>query len=155
MNTLRYSDLSAGKQFFRVLTMILYLGLFISAVTFAKGSTSSGSQMGGRLNRYGYVQVDSLELKEHIATKDFVLVNVHIPYGGEIPGTDANIPYSRIDEITTRFPEKDKTIVLYCRSGSMSSSASKELAALGYTQIIELKGGYNAWGRAGGELIVK
>ncbi len=155
MNTSRHSDLSAGKQFFRVLSMILYFGLFISAVTFAEGSSPSGSQMGGRLNRYGYVQVDALELKEHMTTKDFALVNVHIPYRGEIPGTDANIPYSRIDEITTRFPEKDETIVLYCQSGSMSSSASEELAALGYTQIIELKGGYNAWRRAGGELLVK
>ncbi len=88
-----------------------------------------------------------------MVAKDFSLINVHIPYEGKIQSTDANIPYNRIDEITALYPDKEATLVLYCRSGSMSSSASKELAALGYTQIIDLKGGYNAWERAGGEMI--
>ena len=52
-------------------------------------------------------------------------------------------------------PDKDQAIVLYCRSGSMSSSTGKELADLGYTNIIELKGGYNAWNRAGGDMMMR
>ncbi len=40
-------------------------------------------------------------------------------------------------------------LAVYCRSGSMSAIAVERLLALGYTDIIELDGGTDAWAAAG------
>ena len=41
-------------------------------------------------------------------------------------------------------PEKDDTVLVYCRSGNRSKTASAALAELGYTNIYEF-GGINTW----------
>lgn len=85
--------------------------------------------------------------------KDFTLINVHIPYGGELPKTDLFIPFDQISGQLDRLPDKNAPIVLYCRSGGMSTQAAKELAAAGFTQVYELDDGFNAWKSAGYELL--
>lgn len=40
--------------------------------------------------------------------------------------------------------EKDSTVLVYCRSGNRSKTASSTLAALGYTNIYEF-GDINTW----------
>jgi phage shock protein E len=90
------------------------------------------------------------QLSEMLASEDVYLVNVHVPVEGEIPGTDATIPYteiaSRIGELPASGTPK---LVIYCRSGNMSNMAAQDLVAAGVTGFSELEGGYDAWQAAG------
>ena len=99
-------------------------------------------------NQYRNVSVDTFT--EMIAAKDFVLVNTHIPYEGEIPGTDLLIPFNEVDRYVDRLPaDKTATIVVYCKSGPMGDAAAERLIDLGYTDVIHFKAGMNGWEKAG------
>lgn len=101
-----------------------------------------------------YVDIPADRLAAVLAAKDFVLVNVHVPYEGELAGTDAFIPFDRVAEETAALPaDKDARIVLYCRSGSMSAIAARTLVGLGYTSVYNLDGGLNAWRGRGFEVL--
>jgi rhodanese-related sulfurtransferase len=95
------------------------------------------------------------ELAGVMADKDrtFTVVNVHIPYEGEIEGTDYNVAYNDLDALKTTLPDKDAPIILYCRSGNMSEQAVQDLAELGYTQIYDVPGGMIAWESSGYTLV--
>jgi rhodanese-related sulfurtransferase len=99
-----------------------------------------------------YVNVSSAELNTMLKNKDFIFINVHIPFAGNIADTDLSIPYDQIgaSENIAQLPvDKNAKIVLYCRSGRMSEIAAKELVSLGYTDIWNLDGGMVGWEQAG------
>ncbi len=96
----------------------------------------------------GMISVE--ELKASMENEDIFLVNVHIPFEGNIPGTDLFVPYNEINENISLFPvDKDHKIVVYCKAGSMGKDAAQALIALGYTNVWNLSGGYEAWKEAG------
>jgi rhodanese-related sulfurtransferase len=101
-----------------------------------------------------YVNVTPQELQSMLGSKNFPVVNVHIPYEGEIEGTDLFIPYDRIRERIDELPgARDSKIVLFCRSGGMSAIAAETLVDLGYTNVWNLDGGMIAWEEAGYPLL--
>jgi len=100
-----------------------------------------------------YKSVSPKELNTLLKNKDFVFVNVHIPFAGNIAGTDLSIPYDQIEQNLSQLPaDKDARIVLYCRSGHMSQIAAEKLVALGYTDVWNLNGGMVDWEKEGFEI---
>jgi rhodanese-related sulfurtransferase len=94
------------------------------------------------------------QLHAALANKDFLLIDVHTPNAGSIPGTDARIAYSDIPALVAFIgPNLDTKVVLTCRSGGMSKQAGNALVARGYRNISELTGGTDAWTNAGYPLV--
>ncbi|AZI41858.1 rhodanese-like domain-containing protein [Deinococcus psychrotolerans] len=89
------------------------------------------------------------ELATALKHKSFTLINVHVPFEGAIPGTDAFIPFDAIKGSAQLPRDHTAQIVLYCRSGSMSAIAHATLNKQGYSNVRELQGGFNAWKQAG------
>jgi rhodanese-related sulfurtransferase len=99
-----------------------------------------------------YTNVGPDELNTMLENKDFVFVNVHIPFEGDIADTDLSIPYDQVTEAANlaQLPaDKDAKVVLYCRSGRMSAIAAEALLKEGYTNLWNLDGGMVAWEQAG------
>jgi len=96
-----------------------------------------------------YIDVTPQRLTALLRHKRFTLVNVHVPYAGEISRTDRFIPFDQIDRNLARLPVKTAMIVLYCRSGRMSAIAARRLVRLGYRNVWELAGGMDAWQQQG------
>jgi rhodanese-related sulfurtransferase len=94
--------------------------------------------------------VSPAELNAMMQHEDFALINVHIPYAGEIVGTDASIPYTDVDAIEAFLGHQlDARVVLYCLTGPMSVAAGDELVSRGYCAVFDLEGGLTAWENAG------
>ena len=81
------------------------------------------------------------------AQENFVLLDVRNQEefnAGHIAGAIL-LPYDEINlKAATVLPEKEKDIVLYCRSGRRSAIAKKALVELGYKDVEDF-GGINRW----------
>jgi rhodanese-related sulfurtransferase len=79
-------------------------------------------------------------------SKDFELVNVHVPYAGEIVGTDVHIPYTDVDGIETYLEgDTGRKVLLYCLTGPMSEIAGDELVDRGYCNVWDMPAGLATW----------
>lgn len=119
------------------------------------GSGDKGSAPAVKTATAGTVeQLSPAAYKAAIAGPGAFVVNVHTPYEREIEGTDAFIPYDKIAEHASELPaDKAAPLYIYCRSGRMSALAVPALQRLGYVNIIDLKGGMQAWADAGLPLV--
>jgi rhodanese-related sulfurtransferase len=89
------------------------------------------------------------EFARRVKDPKVVTINVHVPNEGNIAGTDLTIPFDQIATSTKLPADLATPLAVYCRSGNMSASAVKDLKAKGYTNIVELSGGYDAWVQSG------
>lgn len=100
-----------------------------------------------------YQNVTPDDLDTMLKDKNFLLVNVHVPFEGNIADTDLSIPYNQIEQNLSQLPsDKNIKIVLYCRSGRMSAIAAEKLVGLGFANIWNLDGGMLDWEQAGYDL---
>jgi rhodanese-related sulfurtransferase len=100
-----------------------------------------------------FTNVSVSGLAAMLAEKDFTLVNVHVPYEGDLPRTDLSIPFDEIAAHLGKLPRREAKLVLYCRSGRMSDTAARTLVKLGFRDVWNVDGGMIAWERAGHPLV--
>ena len=110
--------------------------------------TGCGGNASNTSSESDYQQISQEEAKEMMDTQDVIILDVREQDeydSGHIPGA-VLLPVGTIDEKTAAevIPEKDSTVLVYCRSGNRSKTASSALAELGYTNIYEF-GGINTW----------
>lgn len=133
----------------RLLVLVLAAVVVVPAACGGSGNDDSGAAAGG--SPATLLAPDAFAAR--MARPEAVVINVHVPYEGEIEGTDVFIPFDAIVGDARLPAEKDAEIVLYCRSGRMSLAAATDLAAAGYTNLYDLEGGMLAWEAAGRPLV--
>ena len=95
-----------------------------------------------------YKQISMAEAKKIMSTeKEYILLDArtHEEYAdGHIPGAIC-VPNETIGvKQPVELPDKEKKILVYCRSGNRSRQAAAKLAAMGYSNIVEF-GGIMDW----------
>src|SRR5256714_5701185 len=64
---------------------------------------------------------------------------------GTIPGS-VFIPRGFLElQIEGKVPDKSTPLVVYCAGGARSALAARDLAGLGYTDVVSMSGGFNRW----------
>lgn len=93
-------------------------------------------------------RIDLAKMESISANENTVVIDVRTPgevAAGYIKGTDQFIDYNGADfETKIAALDKDKTYVVYCRSGNRSTKALNKMAELGFTKLYELNGGIKA-----------
>ena len=92
-------------------------------------------------------EVDTEQGSERIAN-GALLLDVREPDEhdqGAVPGS-MHIARGNLEaSIEARVPDKSTPIVVMCAGGVRSAFAAKTLAELGYTDVVSMDGGFNAW----------
>ena len=102
----------------------------------------------GTVAEHTYQQISQEAAKGMIDTQEVIILDVREQDefdSGHIPGA-VLLPVGTItaDTAAAMIPESASVVLVYCRSGNRSKTASKALADLGYTNVYEF-GGINSW----------
>jgi rhodanese-related sulfurtransferase len=108
------------------------------------------------MDKKSYENISVDQFVKLMDQKDFTLINVHIPYQGEIEKTDLLIPFNVIDQHKNKLPnDKDARIVVYCMAGHMGYIAAEKLAKMGYNHVIHFQGGMRSWAKNGKQIVYR
>ena len=95
-----------------------------------------------------YTQISQEEAKKMMDEQDVVILDVREPdeYNSGHILNAVLLPVGIITEETAAdvIPSKDSVVLVYCRSGNRSKTASDALVKLGYTNVYEF-GGIITW----------
>ena len=119
-----------------------FLFVILTVLMACTGCSNSGRE------KDTYQQISQQEAKNMMDTQDVIILDVREQEeydGGRIPGA-VLLPVGTITETTAAavIPNHDAVILVYCRSGNRSKTASDALVMLGYTNVYEF-GGINTW----------
>ena len=68
---------------------------------------------------------------------------------GHVPGA-VNVPRGLLEfKIGKKLPDKNATVVVYCKSGGRSCLSTDTLVKMGYKTLKNMDGGWKAWAKAG------
>ncbi len=134
-----------------IVIVVLVGGWFAFSKNGARNPTTSVNETDiKKVNTFSNISSRDLYNLLSKKEKDFILINVHTPYIGEIMDTDKFIVYNNILDNLDKIPaDKNTKIVLYCQSGGMSAVAAQTLVNLGYVNIKNLFGGMIDWKKNG------
>ncbi|MDY4919827.1 MAG: rhodanese-like domain-containing protein [Phascolarctobacterium sp.] len=123
-----------------VIGALVVAGLGVLGCGGAKAGASSNSGAGAL--------VSYEELSSKLAKKEqFVLLDVRTQEefaSGHIEGA-VLLPYDEVEKKAAGLlPDKEKAIIVYCRSGRRSAIAAESLRGLGYKDVRDF-GGVNRW----------
>lgn len=103
---------------------------------------------GGMTVENTYQQITQEEAKNMMDTQDVIVLDVREQDefdSGHIPGAVLlSVGTITKDTAAAVIPETDSVVLVYCRSGNRSKTASRALVDLGYTKVYEF-GGINTW----------
>ena len=99
--------------------------------------------------------VDATKFKELVGKGDALLLDVRTPgeyFRGHIKGSTLVDISDPNFASKVKLLQKDKTILIYCLSGSRSIAAASYMSQLGFSKIYNMQQGLMAWNRQGYEL---
>jgi rhodanese-related sulfurtransferase len=128
------------------------LSLFLAVVLVLFSSCGSTAQNEKNTSstevQQGRIDIDVAEFKNKMKEKDIVILDVRTPAEtaqGKIEGAiEIDVKSSDFDE-KIKALDKDKTYLVYCRSGRRSVTACNVLEEEGFKKTYNLLGGFNAW----------
>ena len=125
------------KKYYTITVPLLLILQIAAAIMLLSGCSSAS-----------YTQISQDEAMKMMQEQtDYLIVDVRRPdefAEGHIAGA-VNVPNETIeDEAPEALPDKEQTLLVYCRSGNRSKEASQKLADMGYTNVYEF-GGINTW----------
>lgn len=127
------------KWAFRLTTLILALCMIFTMSACGTSEDNGGTE---------YMKITAEEAKQIMDSgENFVILDVRTDeeYAeGHIPNAILIPDYEIEEKAEAILTDKNQTILVYCRSGNRSKSASEILARLGYTDVREF-GGINDW----------
>ena len=112
----------------------------LSGCTLSKTKADTAEDMP---DKAAYHKISAEEAYEMMVSQEVVIVDVRTPEeydGGHIPNAIL-VPNESIgDDMPEALPDKEATLLIYCRSGRRSKEASEKLLKLGYKSIYEFGG---------------
>lgn len=128
--------------------VVLAVGCFTLAGCMSGGTSNSGSSSSSSSGSTGYTTISVEQAKQLIDAGGVTIVDVRTQSEyeqGHIPGAIL-VPLDTIGSTQpSALPNKDATLLVYCRTGVRSAQASAALVKLGYTHINNMDGGITAW----------
>ncbi len=100
----------------------------------------------------GFLSIKNDKLSEELVDAAPVMIDVRtageVSKDGIIEGS-VNVPMQDVFSNLDKLPAKDERFVIYCASGHRGSIVTMGLHLMGYTDVINLNGGFNGWKAAG------
>jgi len=135
---------------------VLFIALMMSGLFAVTASLALAKDMtAGDFKQEAFENITTISVEDTKALFDkggvvFLDVRGEKEYrSGHIPGA-MNIPRGLLEfVIGNKIPDKNATIVVYCKSGGRSCLASNTLVNMGYKNIKNMDGGWKAWIGAG------
>jgi rhodanese-related sulfurtransferase len=103
--------------------------------------------------RRGYLAIGPNAFEERMGRSDPFLLNVDESPETQIEGTDAFIPFDELTRHPDLPEDKGAELLIYARDQKDSKAAAQTLRAVGYEDIVDLKGGTVAWEQADKPLV--